>query len=61
MRVAFIGVAHWHAPLYYRSLDRFERGLPPLADLNDLVAAMKVIDAAYASDRAGGLRIRLDG
>ena len=43
------------------SLERFSRGLPPLADLDDLVAAMKVIDAAYASDRAGGARIRLGG
>ena len=53
--------AAWYPAFVSESLDRFERGRPPLADLDDLVAAMKVIDAAYASDRAGGLSIHLDG
>jgi predicted dehydrogenase len=50
----------WYTSFVAESLDRFARGLPPLADLDDLVAAMKVIDAAYASNRAGGAQVRLD-
>jgi hypothetical protein len=49
----------WYPVFVAESLDRFARGLPPLADLDDLVAAMRVVDAAYASDRAGGATIRL--
>jgi predicted dehydrogenase len=51
----------WYPAFVAESLDRFKRGLPPVADLDDLVAAMRVIDAAYASERAGGARVRLDG
>lgn len=50
----------WYPAFVAESLDRFARGQPPLAGLDDLVAAMRVIDAAYASDRAGGATIRLD-
>lgn len=53
------GNTSWYPTFVSESLDRFKRGLPPLADLDDLVAAMKVIDAAYTSNRAGGARIRL--
>jgi hypothetical protein len=31
------------------SLRRFERGLAPVADLDDLLAAMRVIDSAYVA------------
>jgi predicted dehydrogenase len=51
----------WYPKFVADSLDRFARGLPPLASLDDLVAAMQVVDAAYASDRAGGATIRLPG
>ncbi len=43
------GNFRWYPAFVAESLDRFERGLPPVADLNDLIAAMRVIDAAYAA------------
>jgi len=49
----------WYPLFVAESLDRFARGLPPVAGLDDLVAAMKVVDAAYASDRAGGSAVTL--
>ena len=51
----------WYPLFVAESLERFARGAPPLASLDDLVAAMRVVDAAYASDRAGGTTIRLPG
>ncbi len=51
----------WYPLFVSESLDRFARGLPPLADLDDLLAAMQVVDAAYASNRAGGTRVRVGG
>jgi hypothetical protein len=41
-------------------IDRFATGKPPLASLTDLADAMEVIDAAYASNRAGGGKIILN-
>ncbi len=43
------GNFRWYPAFVAESLDRVERGLPPVADLDDLVAAMRVIDAAYAA------------
>lgn len=51
---------HWYPLFVAETLDRFARGQPPLASLDDLVAAMRVVDAAYASDRASGATVRLD-
>jgi predicted dehydrogenase len=42
------GNFRWYPAFVAESLDRFERGLPPIADLDDLLAAMRVIDTAYA-------------
>jgi predicted dehydrogenase len=47
----------WYPNFVARTLERFAEGLPPLAPLDDLVVAMQVIDAAYRSDRAGGISI----
>ncbi len=52
--------AFWYPVFVTEAIDRFARGQPPVANLDDLAEAMKVIDAAYASDRAGGERIVLD-
>jgi predicted dehydrogenase len=41
------GNFRWYPAFVAQSLDRFQRGLPPVADLDDLLAAMRVIDAAY--------------
>jgi predicted dehydrogenase len=49
----------WYPAFVSESLRRFERDLPPLASLDDLVAAMRVIDAAYASDRAHGVALEI--
>jgi predicted dehydrogenase len=50
-----------NAPLYplfvQTCIDRFARGEPPPATLDDLTRAMMVVDAAYAADRAGGTPI----
>ena len=42
-------ISGWSPAFVAESLDRFERGSPPVADLDDLLAAMRVIDAAYAA------------
>jgi predicted dehydrogenase len=47
----------WYPNFVARSLERFAEGRPPLAPLEDLVAAMRVIDAAYRSNGAGGTPI----
>lgn len=52
--------AYWYPAFVTEAIDRFARGLPPIATLDDLAEAMRVIDAAYASDRAGGARIVLE-
>lgn len=48
------GNAYWYAAFVEESLARFAQDRPPVADLDDLVAAMAVVDAAYASDRQNG-------
>jgi predicted dehydrogenase len=53
--------AFWYPVFVTESIDRFARGQAPLADLNDLADVMEVVDAAYASDRAGGARVVLGG
>jgi len=46
--------AFWYPVFVTESIDRFAKGRPPVADLDALVDAMEVVDAAYASSRAGG-------
>jgi len=41
------GNFRWYPTFVAESLRRCEQGLPPVADLDALLAAMKVIDAAY--------------
>ncbi len=43
------GNFRWYAAFVAESLERFQHGAPPVADLDDLHAAMRVIDAAYAA------------
>jgi predicted dehydrogenase len=45
---------HMYPPFVTQSIDRFLRGEPPLADLDDLVGVIEVVDAAFASSRSGG-------
>ncbi len=52
--------AFWYPVFVTEAIDRFVKGQPPVAGLDDLAEAMRVIDAAYASDRTGGERIVLD-
>ena len=51
--------AFWYPVFVTESIDRFAKGRPPVADLDALVDAMEVVDAAYASSRAGGRPLRL--
>jgi predicted dehydrogenase len=53
--------AYWYPVFVTETLDRFAKGRPPVAGLDDLVDVMEVIDAAYASSRGGGARISLAG
>ena len=46
--------AYWYPVFVTDTIDRFANGFPPLASLDDLAAAMAVVDAAYASSCAGG-------
>jgi predicted dehydrogenase len=39
----------WYPAFVAESIDRFVTGQPPVADMDDLHAAMRVIDAAYAA------------
>ena len=43
-----------YPPFVTESIDRFVKGQPPLASLDDLVECMKVVDAAFVSSRGGG-------
>lgn len=51
--------APWYPLFVSESIDRFAKGQPPVAGLDDLAEVMRVIDAAYASSRAGGSTIAL--
>ena len=50
-----------YPPFVTESVDRFVKGQPPLANLDDLVEVMKVVDAAFASSRAGSKITALSG
>ncbi len=52
--------APWYPVFVAESIDRFAKGQPPVADLDDLAEVMRVVDAAYASDRAGGTKMLLN-
>ncbi len=43
------GNFRWYPAFVAESIDRFQKGQPPVADLDDLLVAMRVIDAAYAA------------
>ncbi len=51
--------AAWYPVFVTETIDRFAKGRPPVADLDSLVDAMELVDAAYASNQAGGERINL--
>ena len=42
------------------TLERCQRGLPPVADIQDMVATLRIMEAAKASARAGGKTIRIE-
>jgi predicted dehydrogenase len=48
----------WYPAFVAESLQRAQHGLPPVADLDDLLAAMRVIDAAYAASAGGAAAVR---
>ena len=48
---------HWYPVFVTESIDRFAKGLPPVADLDDLAGVMGVVDAAFASNRANGAAV----
>ncbi len=48
---------HWYPVFVTESIDRFAKGLPPVADLDDLARVMGVVDAAFASNRANGAAV----
>ena len=50
------GNFRWYPKFVAESLERFRRDQPPVADLDDLLAAMRVIDAAYAAASRGSTR-----
>jgi predicted dehydrogenase len=43
------GNFRWYPAFVAESLERYGQGLPPVADLDDLLASMRLIDAAYAA------------
>jgi predicted dehydrogenase len=51
--------AFWYPVFVTESIDRFTKGRPPLAGLDDLAEVMEVVDAAYASNLAGGAKVVL--
>ena len=48
---------HWYPVFVTESIDRFAKGLPPVADLDDLARVMGVVDAAFDSNRANGAAV----
>jgi predicted dehydrogenase len=48
-----------YPPFVTQTVDRFAKGKPPLASLDDLAEMMKVVDAAFASSRAGGKPVKV--
>lgn len=50
---------HWYPTFVTESIDRFAKGQPPVVGLDDLVAVMQVVDAAFASNRRGGVPVPL--
>jgi len=50
---------HMYPAFVTESLDRFAKGLPPVADLDDLAGVIEVVDAAFASNREAGAVQRL--
>ena len=57
-----MGAAHspWYPTFVAESLERVRRDQPPLADLDALAGAMRVIDGAYRSGRGDGGPVSLD-
>lgn len=53
--------AFWYPVFVTESIDRFTRGQQPVAGLDDLAEAMRVVAAAYLSNRSDGASIRLGG
>jgi predicted dehydrogenase len=53
--------AFWYPVFVTETIDRFAKGQPPVADLDALVDAMEMVDAAYASSGAGGEKLLLPG
>jgi predicted dehydrogenase len=49
----------WYPAFAAESIERAARGQPPLADLDALAGAMRVIDAAYRSGRGDGAPVPL--
>jgi predicted dehydrogenase len=49
----------WYPTFAAESIDRVARGRAPIAGLEDLAAAMRVIDGAYRSAGAGGAPVAL--
>lgn len=52
---------HMYPAFVTESIDRFAKGLPPVASLDDLAGVMEVVDAAFASNREAGATKRLGG
>jgi len=50
---------HMYPDFVTDAVDRFAKGLPPLASLDDLVAVMQVVDGAFASNRQHGTAIKV--
>lgn len=51
---------YMYPPFVTESIDRFANGKAPLANLDDLVEVMKVVDAAFGSSRQGGKPLSVD-
>jgi predicted dehydrogenase len=50
---------HMYPEFVTESIDRFAKGLAPVADLDDLVGVMQVVDAAFASNRQNGTPVKV--
>jgi len=59
IQTAAAGLSHWFPVFVREALTRFMRGEAPVADATDLANAMAVVDAAYSSNRLGGVPVKL--
>lgn len=59
IQTASAGLSHWFPVFVEQAISRFIARDAPVATIEDLACAMAVVDAAYESNRQGGLSVEI--